>query len=181
MVCQACGSPVANEVRFCPRCGVQVAVPPPVYAAYPTPPMVPASMSRVRRHLHTLGILWCVFGAYRLVSGLAGIIALRVLSERQFNHYGWTWNANFHGLFWPPWISALVPLVLLFAVVTAALAFLVGFSLLGRRSWGRVLAIVVAILSLLRFPVGTVLGIYTLWVLIPGQSRAEYEVLADHS
>jgi hypothetical protein len=44
-----------------------------------------------------------------------------------------------------------------------------------------VLGIVVAILSLLKFPIGTALGIYTLWVLAPAESGAEYDAIADHS
>jgi hypothetical protein len=44
-----------------------------------------------------------------------------------------------------------------------------------------VLAIVVAILTLLKFPFGTALGIYTLWVLAPSMSGAEYEAIAEHS
>ena len=40
------------------------------------------------------------------------------------------------------------------------------------------LVLVVAILSLLHFPLGTILGIYTLWVLLPAHSGAEYDLLA---
>ena len=42
---------------------------------------------------------------------------------------------------------------------------LAGYGLLTRKPWARVLAIVVGILGLLNFPVGTAIGIYTLWVL----------------
>jgi len=42
---------------------------------------------------------------------------------------------------------------------------LAGYGLLTRKPWARVLAIVVGILSLLNFPIGTAIGIYTLWVL----------------
>ncbi len=66
-------------------------------------------------------------------------------------------------------------------VVAAALALVTGFSLLTRRPWGRVLAIVAAILALLKFPLGTALGIYTLWVLAPGASGLEYDAIADRS
>ena len=41
-----------------------------------------------------------------------------------------------------------------------------GAGVLARRSWGRVLAIVVAVLSLLNFPIGTIIGIYAIWVLL---------------
>src|SRR5665213_357013 len=99
MVCQACGAPVANEVHFCPRCGVQVPAPP-VYVAYPASPQMLVSMSRVRRHLQTVGILWCVFGAYRVVSGLVGMFFLRAVTMHGYG--GWMWGRHFAGLFGPP-------------------------------------------------------------------------------
>jgi type IV secretory pathway VirB2 component (pilin) len=176
MVCQACGAPVANEVHFCPRCGVQVAAPA-VYAGYPASPQMLASMSRVRRHLQTVGILWCVFGAYRVVSGLVGMFFLRAVTMHGYG--GWMWGRHFARPFGPPWMGALMPVVAVVTVVAAGLALLVGYSLLTRQSWGRVLAIVVAILTLLKFPFGTALGIYTLWVLAPSMSGAEYEAIAE--
>ena len=50
-------------------------------------------------------------------------------------------------------------------VVLALPGVLAGFGLLRRRSWGRILGIVVAFLSLLNFPLGTAIGVYGLWVL----------------
>ena len=180
MACQACGAEVAQDVRFCPKCGAQVtAAPPPVSAAYPQQPMMPL-MSRVRRHLQTLGVLWCVFGAYRIISGLIGMFVLRAVTMRGFGS-NWPFEGHFGGSFGPPWMGALLPVVVVVTVVAAGLAFLVGYSLLTRRPWGRVVGIVVAILSLLKFPFGTALGIYTLWVLAPGLSGMEYEAIADKS
>jgi hypothetical protein len=40
-----------------------------------------------------------------------------------------------------------------------------GYGLLKRKPWARILAIVVGILNLINFPVGTAIGLYTLWVL----------------
>lgn len=45
-----------------------------------------------------------------------------------------------------------------------------GIGLLARKAWGRILAIVVAILGLLAFPVGTIIGIYACWVLLQDQA-----------
>jgi len=67
------------------------------------------------------------------------------------------------------------------AVVMAALALFAGLSLLNRKPYGRVLAIVLAVLALFKFPLGTALGIYTLWVMAPATSALEYETLAEHS
>ena len=41
-----------------------------------------------------------------------------------------------------------------------------GYGLLRRRSWARVLALVVAVLGLFNVPVGTLIGAYAIWVLL---------------
>lgn len=43
---------------------------------------------------------------------------------------------------------------------------LAGYALLNRKVWGRYLAIVLGILNLVNFPVGTIIGAYTLYVLL---------------
>jgi len=48
-----------------------------------------------------------------------------------------------------------------------------GYGLLKRRSWGRILAVVIGVLGLVNFPIGTAIGIYTLWVLFQ-QAANEY-------
>jgi hypothetical protein len=179
MVCQTCGASVVDGVRFCSKCGAQVVAAQPSYGAYPQPPM-PVLVPRVQRNLQTLGVLWCVFGAYRFISGLMGMFFLRTFAGRGFGGYDWPFNHQ-HGAFGQPWMGALLPVVALYTVVITALAVLVGFSLLKRRPWGRTLAIVVGILTLLKPLFGTALGIDTLWVLAPGASGLEYGAIADRT
>jgi len=50
-----------------------------------------------------------------------------------------------------------------------------GAGVLARRSWGRILAIVVAVLSLLNFPIGTIIGIYAIWVLLQESAAAYFK------
>jgi len=47
-----------------------------------------------------------------------------------------------------------------------------------RQPWARPLAIIFGVLALLKIPFGTALGIYTLWVLAPRASWAEWESLS---
>ena len=66
----------------------------------------------------------------------------------------------------PMWILSLVGTSV--GLLMAALGLpglFAGYGLLKRKPWARVLAIVVGILSLLNFPLGTAIGIYTLWML----------------
>ena len=151
-----------------------------MYAGYPQPPM-PMYVPRVHRHLQTLGILWCVFGGLRVVSGLIGALFLRTFATHNFGDDGWVFGGRWHGPFNPTWMGSLWPLIVVATVCAAALALVSGYSLLTRRPWGRVLAIVAAILALIKFPLGTALGIYTLWVLAPGASGLEYDAIADRT
>ena len=41
-----------------------------------------------------------------------------------------------------------------------------GFGLLKRRPWARVLVLIIAVLDLMFIPLGTLIGIYELWVLL---------------
>lgn len=53
--------------------------------------------------------------------------------------------------------------------------FIAGFGLLKFRPWARVLAIILGVLNILSFPLGTALAIYTLWVLLNNQTPAVFE------
>jgi hypothetical protein len=46
-----------------------------------------------------------------------------------------------------------------------------GYGLITRKPWARVVAIVVGVLSLLNFPIGTAIGLYALWVLLPRSAQ----------
>jgi hypothetical protein len=59
-------------------------------------------------------------------------------------------------------------------VADAVIGLAAGWGLLQRKSWARMLAIVLGHLNLLAVPFGTALGIYTLWVLLPAESKREY-------
>ncbi len=184
MVCQACGQPVETEVRFCTKCGTQVSGPPVAAppAGYSPPPMyvMPPMMPRVQRNLQALGVLWCIYGAYRVIAGLMGMFFLRAMSMGGFGYNGWHMHHDF-GVFGMPWMGALVPVIGTITVIGAALALLVGIGLLSRKPWGRTVAIVAAVLALFKPLLGTGLGIYTLWVLVPAASGLEYDAIADRS
>ena len=58
------------------------------------------------------------------------------------------------------------------------LHLVLAWGLFEREPWARFLGLALGFLALLRFPLGTALGIYTLWVLLPENSGSEYERLA---
>ncbi len=59
------------------------------------------------------------------------------------------------------------------------LHLVLAWGLFEREPWARFFGLALGFLALLRFPFGTLLGIYTLWVLLPETSGREYERLAQ--
>ncbi len=56
--------------------------------------------------------------------------------------------------------------VFFFLLITSIPEIIGGFGLLKRRPWARILILIVACLDLLWIPIGTIIGIYELWVLL---------------
>jgi hypothetical protein len=63
-------------------------------------------------------------------------------------------------------------------MVSVGCVVLTGWALLTRQPWGRIFAIVFGVIALIHFPLGTALGIYTLWVLAPRLSGDQYAAIA---
>ena len=191
MVCPNCGASFDGMGNFGPHCGTRVIFPGPPAGApspfqgysygvpasgYPAPPYPMPETMRVQRNLQLLSILWGCFAAYRLVAGLMSLFFLRM-----FAHHGMFGQHFPFGSDGVPWFAAMVPFNIVTTLAFVGLTALVAHGLLQRRPWGRTFAIVISSLSMIKFPVGTALGIYTLWVLAPAASAFEYESIADRS
>jgi uncharacterized membrane protein (DUF2068 family) len=78
----------------------------------------------------------------------------------------------------PEWIiPAVLHFALVFLIIRSALALVAGWGLMQRTEWGRIVAIVAAVFSLLKFPFGTAMGIWTMVVLLGYKNTTLYEQL----
>jgi len=153
MYCDACGRPLEVEDSFCRGCGKELHAAPSRTAS-----PVAAAERRVASHLRLLVVLWIAQGVFLLIPIL--IVGLLLAPFAQ----------SFH-----PLLRGIVGVAL--AALPAA-CFVAAWGLLDPAPWARTYAIVVAAISLLAYPLGTALGIYTLWVLLPESSEVEYHELA---
>ena len=182
MFCDRCGNTLNPTARFCTSCGKPVmggaagragAVAPTAGGA------APLAAGRVQRHLQLLAGLWLANGILRMVEVawlvLAGHLFLPSL-RGLIGGGDWPFAGG-----WGSWLSASLYsagiLLAGFGVVHLVLAW----GLFERQPWARVLGLVIGFLALLRFPLGTALGIYTIWVLLPENSGREYQLLAKAS
>ena len=75
-------------------------------------------------------------------------------------------------------LTTLLGVIGVAVLVKAVAGFAAGYGLLQREPWARLLTLVLSFLALFNFPLGTALGIYSLWVLFPAASEREYEEAA---
>lgn len=62
--------------------------------------------------------------------------------------------------------SFIATMVALFFITLSVPEIIGGVGLLKRKSWARILVLIIAVLDLTKIPFGTILGAYTLWVLL---------------
>lgn len=110
-------------------------------------------------HVKVVGVLNIVFGAL----GLCAAAALMLIFAGSAAAVASSGDADARIAI--PVIGLTGSALVGFLVVWSLPGVIVGIGLLKRRPWARIGGIVVAVLSLLAFPFGTVLGVYALWVL----------------
>jgi drug/metabolite transporter (DMT)-like permease len=123
----------------------------------------------VHTHVRLIGILWLAMAALDVLGGAVLLIVANTL----FGH-----SSEYGAIRAPGFLQPLLSFVAIFILAKACLGFLAGWGLLQQQRWARALALVAAFLSLFHIPLGTALGIYTLWTLLPAESEQEYEQLA---
>jgi hypothetical protein len=118
-----------------------------------------------------LGILWLAISAFNAVGGLV----LLILGGTLFPHLH-----EMQGV--PPdvptgFLSSLFTTLGILILAKAACGFIAGWGLMHHEAWARVVALVLAFISLFNIPFGTAIGVYTMWVLLPADSQREYDSL----
>jgi hypothetical protein len=125
----------------------------------------------MEKHITLVGILNIVYESFALIGAcvlFAIAIGFRYFFEllSRYNHRGMDDI--------PPEVMDIVPFIL-----TAIGILLLVFSLVGiigaigvmkKKEWGRITVLVISFFNLIHIPLGTVLGVYSIWVLLNDES-----------
>jgi len=159
MFCQSCGTPVQQGQQTCSKC------------AMPLTGYGFEQKSRLRRHLHLLGIFWIAYSAVTVLGGLVVMIIANTL----FGRYGRLESDV------PFFLHPLLSVIGIFLLLKAFAGIAAGWGLTQHFEWARMLAVVLAFISLLNVPFGTLLGIYTIWALLSPGAEDEYRAMAQQA
>jgi hypothetical protein len=181
MYCDGCGAPITSGGQYCSKCGKAI-LPGGTGQARGqfigqgggTAGAYNAGDGRVRRNLRTVAMLWMISGILRL-TGIAWMMIFGTMifpSMRNWGGGAWPFGGRW-GLGFP-FVGGLFS-VAIFLGLFGVLHLILAWGLFERQPWARILGLVIGFLALVRFPLGTALGIYTLWVLLPESSGREYD------
>jgi len=120
----------------------------------------------MQTHVKVLAILFIIVGALGMAAALFSSLILTVLAGfvGRSGEEGAVIGSTFLGLG-----GALLAAVLLAMAIPSVIC---GWGLLRFRPWARILGIILSAISLVRFPLLTLLGIYGLWVLFKKDTEA---------
>jgi hypothetical protein len=166
MFCTNCGNEVEQVARFCSKCGREVTA-----ATVQTAQKQPHDIGM---HINILGWLFVgcgiLFGLLGFMMIFAGQLLQRLPLIAPVPPDFPVPMAHFAG-----WVAGVIGL---FVIAMGGGVAAAGVGLLQYKSWGRVLAIIMAILMLFKFPIGTAVGIYALWVLFSHEGQEYYRARA---
>lgn len=110
-------------------------------------------MESMEKHINIVAALRIAFSILYLIIGIAGFIVLRIVGDLTNEH-----EAEFV-------LSIIANIALIFFIVISIPGLLAGFGLLKHKEWARILTLILSVLDLLNFPLGTAVGVYSIWAL----------------
>ena len=127
-------------------------------------------MEKMKKHVTVVAALHIGFGILGLIAAVAVFFALNFAKGFVENEEVPVMVLNF--------LSASLPILIGFM---STLGLVGGIGLLSLQSWARYLVIVVAALGCLNIPIGTLKGVYSLWVLFQNETIALFEQKSEQN
>jgi hypothetical protein len=171
--CEQCGKQLDDTAQFCGACGK-----PTTGGAAPALPSAAVGES-LRGQLRVLGILWAIYSPLRILMAVWTVVFSRTLMPMFMNMAPHDADFNFAPIF--RMMSGFYMVTAVFAVAAGALGIWAAWALMRHEQSGRILALIIAFVSLISIPFGTALGVYTLVVLLPKTADLTYKQLAATS
>jgi hypothetical protein len=120
----------------------------------------------MEQHIKVLSVLFVILGILGIVVAVAFLAlgagtAATILSQDNSNE----------ARVGAAWAGGCITFIAALFGIMAIPSIIAGWGLSQRKSWARILTIILAILSLPQFPIGTAIGVYALVILFNDESK----------
>lgn len=112
----------------------------------------------MEKHLNVVAALQIGFGIFWIVAGGILLFILSLIG-------GFVDDKD--ARFILPLIGQIVAAFLFLTSIPGVIA---GIGLLKRKEWGRIITLILSVIGIMNFPIGTVVGIYSIWVLVQDET-----------
>ena len=120
--------------------------------------------TRMKKHVTVVGVIHIAFGVLGLIGALTVFFALHFAR-------GFVSNEEI-----PEMVLSMLAISLpLLIGFMSTLGLIGGIGLLAYKNWARYMVIIVAALGCLNIPIGTLKGVYSLWVLLQDETVRLFE------
>lgn len=120
----------------------------------------------MEQHIKVLSVLFIILGILGAVAAVAFLVlgagsVATILAQDDSNE----------ARVGAAWVGGAITFVAALFGIMAIPSIIAGWGLSQHKSWARILTIILAILSLPQFPVGTAIGVYALVILFNDESK----------
>lgn len=117
----------------------------------------------MEKHINVVGVLYIILSVLSLLGAFTIYFVLRVIGN-------FTDDPNADMI-----LTTIANVLSIVLVVLAIPGLIGGIGLIKRKNWARILVLILSIINLLNFPIGTAVGIYSVWALLQPEVAAEFE------
>ncbi len=113
----------------------------------------------MEKHINVVAALQIGYSILGLIIGIVFFVLFHFIGDFVDDH-----DANFV-------LSIIANVVMVMVTILSIPGIIAGFGLFKRKEWARILTLIISVLNLLSFPIGTAVGVYSIWALVQTENN----------
>ena len=117
----------------------------------------------MEKHINVVAALHIGFSIFGIIMGVIIFAVLHLVGDIADDH-----EAEFV-------LSIIANVMIIFFAVLSIPGIIAGIGLFKRKEWARILTLIVSVLDLFNFPLGTAVGAYSIWALVQPETVEHFK------
>jgi len=112
----------------------------------------------MEKHVHVIAALQIGLSIFGIIIGIIILVILSTIGVLVDDK-----DANFI-------LPLIGNIIAVFIFLLSVPGIVAGIGLMKHKEWGRILTLILSVINLLNFPLGTVIGAYSIWALVQNET-----------